>query len=48
MKEISEGLAARGHEVTVLTTNTHNGWNLWNAKPGNSPAMESINGVILP
>ena len=45
LKEISEGLAARGHEVTVLTTNTHNGWDLWNAIPGNFPAMESINGV---
>ena len=35
LKEISEGLAARGHDVTVLTTNTGHSWDLWDAKPGN-------------
>lgn len=47
MKELSEGLAARGHDVTVLTTNSPNAWDLWNAKPADLPAMESINGVKI-
>lgn len=47
LKEISEGLAARGHEVTVLTTNVCNSWDLWNAKPANLPEVESINGVKI-
>jgi glycosyltransferase involved in cell wall biosynthesis len=45
MKEVSEGLAARGHEVTVLTTNTRNSWDLGNAKPANLPEIEWLNGV---
>lgn len=45
LKELSEGLAARGHDVTVLTTNTLNSWDLFNAKPGNMPEVESINRV---
>jgi glycosyltransferase involved in cell wall biosynthesis len=47
MKEISEGLAARGHDVTVLTTNIRNSWDLWDAKPANLPEVESINGVKI-
>lgn len=45
LKEISEGLASRGHDVTVLTTNALNAWDLWNAKPGNMLDVESINRV---
>ncbi|MEQ1844262.1 MAG: glycosyltransferase, partial [Nitrospira sp.] len=47
LKEVSEGLAARGHEVTVLTTNTPNAWDLWNAKSADLPAEESIKGVKI-
>ena len=47
LREISEGLAARGHEVTVLTSNICNSWDLWNAKPANLPEVESINGVKI-
>ena len=47
MKEVSEGLTARGHEVTVLTTNTRNSWDFGNAKPANLPEEESINGVKI-
>src|SRR6185295_13015586 len=47
MKEISEGLARRGHEVTVLTTNARNAWDLWDAKSANFPDVESINGVKI-
>ncbi len=45
LKEISEGLAARGHDVTVLTTNARNSWDLSDAKPANLPEVESIKGV---
>lgn len=47
MKEVSEGLAARGHDVTVLTTNTRNSWDLGNAKPANLPEIERLNGVKI-
>ena len=47
LKEVSEGLAARGHEVTVLTTNARNSWDLHDAKPANLPEAESINGVKI-
>ena len=47
LKEVSEGLAARGHEVTVLTTNIRNSWDLWDARPANLPEEESINGVKI-
>jgi glycosyltransferase involved in cell wall biosynthesis len=47
LKEISEGLAARGHDVTILTTNTGYSWDLWDAKPGNLESKELINGVKI-
>ena len=47
LSKISEGLAARGHEVTVLTTNARNSWDLHDAKPANLPEVESINGVKI-
>ena len=47
MKELSEGLAARGHDVTVLTTNTRNSWDLGNAKLASLPEIEWLNGVKI-
>ena len=47
MKEVSEGLAARGHDVTVLTTNTRNSWDLGNAKLADLPEKELLNGVKI-
>lgn len=47
LKEISEGLAARGHEVTVLTTNTLDSWDFGSAKSANLPEEESINRVKI-
>ena len=47
MKEMSEGLAARGHEVTVLTANIRSIWSLWDAKPADLPEVESHNGVTI-
>lgn len=47
LREVSEGLAARGHDVTVLTSNIRNAWDLWDARPGNLPEEESINGVKI-
>ncbi|HEU4588621.1 MAG TPA: glycosyltransferase family 4 protein [Gemmatimonadales bacterium] len=47
LKEVSEGLAARGHDVTVLTANVQNTWDLWPAQDGALPATEVINGVTV-
>lgn len=45
LKEVSEGLAARGHDVTVLTANVRNTWDLWPAQDGALPGSEVISGV---
>jgi len=45
LKELSESLAARGHEVTVLTANVRNPWELWHGTFGELPEGEIINGV---
>ena len=43
IQRLSEGLALRGHEVTVLTANVRNVWEI--GRCGSLPAMEVINGV---
>jgi glycosyltransferase involved in cell wall biosynthesis len=45
MKEISETLVRRGHEVTVLTTNVRRVHDLCQGNYGQLPACEMINGV---
>jgi glycogen synthase len=45
LQAISEALACRGHEVTVLTTNVRSHWDLWPGRGGNLPDKEVINGV---
>ena len=45
MREVSEGLVARGHQVTVLTTNAMSGHDLWRGIAGTLEEVESINGV---
>ena len=45
MKELSEGLAARGHDVTVLTANVRNLWDMIYGVHGKLPETEIINGV---
>src|SRR5258705_7321496 len=45
LKALSEGLAVRGHEVTVLTTNVRSVWDLWPSRDGHLPEAEVINGV---
>jgi len=45
MKEISETLVRRGHEVTVLTTNVRRAQDLCRSGYGQLPASEMINGV---
>src|SRR5262245_9542601 len=45
LKEVCESLAQRGHEVTVMTANVANCWDLWLGKYGGLPDRESINGV---
>jgi glycogen synthase len=42
---ISKGLAARGHEVTVLTVNVSGSQSLWTAQSGGLPKEEVIDGV---
>jgi len=44
-KELSEGLVARGHDVTVLTANVRNLWDLSHGVHGELPETEIINGV---
>src|SRR4029453_12860360 len=46
-KEISEGLAARGHEVTVFTANACNSWHLADGVSAELPPIEVINGVTV-
>jgi glycosyltransferase involved in cell wall biosynthesis len=45
LKAISEGLASRGHDVTVLTANVISHEDLWLGRCGNLPAAEVVNGV---
>ena len=45
LKEISERLAARGHQVTVFTANARDAWELAEGKDGGFPRLEIINGV---
>ncbi len=46
-KELSEGLAARGHDVTVLTGNVRNFWDLAHGVHGELPETEIVNGVRI-
>src|SRR5690348_3036397 len=45
LQQISERLAARGHDVTVLAANVDTLWDLWPSRPGSLPEVEVINGV---
>ena len=45
LQKLSEGLAARGHEVTVLTANVRNIRELGTGTCGGLPKVEVINGV---
>lgn len=45
MKALSEGLAARGHDVTVLTANAGNSMDLFRGIHGGLTKAEVINGV---
>jgi len=45
MKEISETLVRRGHEVTVLTTNVRRAQDLCRSTYGELPESEMVNGV---
>lgn len=45
LKELSEGLVGRGHEVTVITSNTAAMYDTCTSKFGGLPERESINGV---
>src|SRR6185369_16077683 len=45
VKELSEGLASRGHDVTVLTVNARNSWDLFRGVHGELSESEVINGV---
>lgn len=45
LQALSEGLVARGHQVTVFTANVASGDQAWNSQPGGLAEIESINGV---
>jgi len=45
MKALSEGLVSRGHDVTVLTVNARNSWDLSRGVHGDLAEIEVINGV---
>lgn len=47
VREIAERLAARGHEVTVLTTNVANEPDLGRCVEGGLPGRQQINGVAI-
>lgn len=47
LKQICEGLAKRGHDITVLTSNSRRSSDLWPAVSGGLPEAESINGVRI-
>ena len=46
MKALSEGLAARGHRVTVVTSRCRDAFSRWTNAPDLPPA-EQINGVTV-
>ena len=45
LKELAEGMASRGHEVKVLTSNVRNHSDMGQCRGGNLPTHETINGV---
>ena len=45
LKELSEGLVSRGHDVTVLTANARNSTDLFRGIHGGLTEAEVINGV---
>jgi glycosyltransferase involved in cell wall biosynthesis len=45
LKEVSEGLASRGHRVTVLTADVKDSWAIVFNQRGGLPARENVNGV---
>lgn len=45
MKELSEGLVFRGHDVTVLTANVRSSWELFHRVNAGLPDREVVNGV---
>lgn len=45
VKIVSERLAARGHDVTVLTTNVESDYDLYHRTSGQLPVDETVNGV---
>jgi glycosyltransferase involved in cell wall biosynthesis len=47
LKELSEGLAARGHAVTVLTTNVGTLWDIDRRRCAELPGTDLINGVTV-
>mgnify|MGYP001599773116 CR=1 FL=1 len=47
LKEVCEGLAKRGHDITVLTSNIRRSSDLWKGVSGGLPEVESINRVKI-
>ena len=47
LKEVCEGLATRGHDITVLTSNIRRSADLWQGVSGGLPEVESVNGVKI-
>jgi glycosyltransferase involved in cell wall biosynthesis len=45
LKAISEGLASRGHTVSIFAANVATSWDLWQSRCGKLPEFEVINGV---
>ncbi len=45
LQKLSEGLASRGHQVTVLTANVRSVWDLWPGICGGLPKTEVIESV---
>jgi glycosyltransferase involved in cell wall biosynthesis len=45
LQKLSEGLAARGHHVTVLTANACKPWDLWAGRSAGLPEVEVIGAV---
>ncbi len=44
---LCKGLTQRGHDVTVLTSQTVNSWDLWHARPAELPAFEIQEGIRI-
>jgi glycosyltransferase involved in cell wall biosynthesis len=45
LKEVSEGLVARGHQVTILTADVKDSWAIVSNQRGGLPGHEIVNGV---